>query len=178
MCKFAFRRSKGSKDSNAGSAEIDDEVAIPYQGFLSREGPSLPTYRILDGYYLSLPAAPLTVIDIVETIEENYKKARLILYETAHLNKTWFAVIRNGRIKLCNEGRVLDQALCKAEKELTEASTVDAPTGQGMDAHNRAVRSPNFKGALGRYLQSKCLTESLLVHSRRKVPLTLYSTFS
>lgn len=145
MFDFALGRLRDSKHSNTGSAEADDGVVIPEQGFLSKKEFILPIYQNLKHPLTQSPnAGTLRGIDILKTIEDNYTKARLILYETAHLNRAWFAVIQRGRVKLCNEARALDQALYKATQELTPAST------DGSDAHNRAVQSLRFKNALGR----------------------------
>lgn len=157
----------GSENSNTSSTEIDDEAQIPRRGFLSGKNHALPTYRKVTNnpWGLTSTGPTLNVIDIVETIESNYTKARLILYETARLNRPRFAMIQHGRIKLDDKARTLDQALYEATEEVVAASTVEDPQysivevgrpGESDD-HDRTVRNPDFKNALGKYTMQSYL---------------------
>jgi hypothetical protein len=110
--------------------EVDDEVSISSTGFLTTEGqpyPSLPTHLTVTHLTalekwaarckISPGRAPMMVVGIMAQIKDNYIRARLILYETARLHKSSFAVVRRNRLKLSGNALLLDKKLCDAYRD-------------------------------------------------------------
>ncbi|KAK4985307.1 hypothetical protein LTR50_006058 [Elasticomyces elasticus] len=96
------------------------------------------------------PPRPMMVIDAMRQIKEDYKRAQLILYETARLNKPWFAVIRKNRLKLSGNALLLDQKICRACEDRCLSGYVGLARirGPGKDVNTRIMNDQSFEAML------------------------------
>jgi hypothetical protein len=166
-----FRMHFGS--SAYGDVDVDDEAQIPKQGFLAGEVwfVPLPTYRSRKeireeeeranrGWGITPTPVVITIISTISIIKENYKRSRLLLYETARLNKPPFAVIRLNHIILSNDAQAFDKEICKGISSLGGSNTILKEwDGDEHKIQDQVLNDDKFKEAVG-WSTSRCCFDS------------------
>lgn len=129
-----FSRSSKYDDSSPDFAVIQKSDSRNSDGTAQFE---LPTYDVTPPWEHS-SRDPLTTVGVLIEIRANYKRSRLMLYETARRKHSWSSLMskKRGKIKLDGPASELDRAL----NDMVY-SRVSGDVGTTCSAWHRGVRT-------------------------------------